>query len=81
MYDTDLYKICEKAEIKHISMHTLRHSYATRAIERGVNPKVLQKLLGHSTLQTTMDTYVHVTDDSKELAVKQFESKGLFKLA
>ena len=80
-YDTDLYKICEKAEIKHISMHTLRHSYATRAIERGVNPKVLQKLLGHSTLQTTMDTYVHVTDDSKELAVKQFESKGLFKLA
>ena len=80
-YDTDLYKICEKAEIKHISMHTLRHSYATRAIERGVNPKVLQKLLGHSTLQTTMDTYVHVTDDSQELAVKQFESKGLFKLA
>ena len=80
-YDTHLYKLCEKAEIKHISMHTLRHTYATRAIERGINPKVLQKLLGHATLQTTMDTYVHVTDDSKELAVRQFEERGLFKLA
>ena len=54
-------------------MHVLRHSYATRAIERGVNPKTLQKLLGHASLQTTMDTYVHVTDESKLLAVKLFE--------
>ena len=48
-----------------------------RAIERGVNPKALQKLLGHASLQVTMDTYVHVTDDSMLFAVKQFESKTL----
>ena len=75
-YNTHLYKLCEEAGIKHISMHTLRHSYATRAIERGVNPKALQKLLGHASLQTTMDTYVHVTDDSKLQAVKIFEENN-----
>ena len=45
-YNTHLYKLCEEAGIKHISMHVLRHSYDTRAIERAVNPKSLQKLLG-----------------------------------
>ncbi len=43
-------------------------------LERGVNPKSLQKILGHAQLSTTMDTYVHVTDDSLLLAIKQFEA-------
>ena len=47
--------------------------YATRAIERGIMPKVLQRLLGHSSIKTTMDRYVHVTDASLTNAVKQFE--------
>ncbi len=76
-YDTHLYKLCEEAGIKPISMHVIRHTYATRAIERGVSPKALQKLLGHASLQVTMDTYVHVTDDSKLLAVRQFEGRNL----
>ena len=74
-YDTHLYKLCEKAEIPPFSMHTLRHTYATRAIESGVQPKVLQHLLGHASIQTTMDTYVHVTDDSMTKAIKQFENR------
>lgn len=72
-YDTNLYKLCEKAKIKHISMHSLRHTYATRAIERNVNPKVLQKLLGHSTVQMTMDRYVHVSEDSMYEAIEKFQ--------
>ena len=74
-YDTHLYKLCDEAGIKRFCMHTLRHTYATRAIERGVNPKALQCLLGHASLQVTMDTYVHVTDESMNQAVKQFEGK------
>lgn len=74
-YDTHLYKLCEKAEIPPFSMHTLRHTYATRAIESGVQPKVLQHLLGHASIQTTMDTYVHVTDDSMIKAIQQFENR------
>ena len=72
-YDTHLYKLCDEAGISHFCMHALRHTYATRAIERGVPPKVLQKLLGHASLQTTMDTYVHVTDDFRRTAVEAFE--------
>ena len=54
-------------------MHALRHTYATRAIESGIQPKVLQKLLGHASIKTTMDRYVHVTDDFMSKAVLQFE--------
>lgn len=73
-YDTHLYKLCDEAGIKRFCMHALRHTYATRAIESGMQPKVLQKLLGHASLQTTMDRYVHVTDSSMNQAIKQFES-------
>lgn len=45
------------------TMHSLRHTFATRAIESGIKPKVLQKILGHSSITITMDLYVHVTDD------------------
>ena len=79
-YDTHLYKICDEAGIKRISMHVLRHTYATRAIERGVQPKVLQQLLGHANIQVTMDRYVHVTDDALLNAVRQFEKSDLPKM-
>ena len=72
-YDTHLYKLCDEAGIKRFCMHALRHTYATRAIESGMQPKVLQKLLGHASIKTTMDRYVHVTDDSMLNAVRQFE--------
>ncbi len=72
-YDTHLYKLCDEAGIKRFCMHALRHTYATRAIEKGIQPKVLQKLLGHASIKTTMDRYVHVTDDSLLKAIKQFE--------
>lgn len=71
-YDTHLYKLCDEAGIKRFCMHALRHTYATRAIESGMQPKVLQKLLGHASSKTTMDRYVHVTDDSMQKAVAQF---------
>ena len=71
-YDTHLYKLCDEAGIKRFCIHALRHTYATRAIESGMQPKVLQKLLGHASSKTTMDRYVHVTDDSMQKAVAQF---------
>lgn len=74
-YDTHLYKLCDEAGIKRFCMHALRHTYATRAIESGMQPKILQKLLGHASIKTTMDRYVHVTDESMLKAVQQFETK------
>lgn len=63
-YDTHIEKICKEAGIKPFGMHVLRHTFATRCIEAGMNPKTLQKILGHANLSTTMDTYVDVTSDS-----------------
>ena len=73
-YDTHLYKLCDEAGIEKFCMHALRHTYSTRAIESGMQPKVLQKLLGHASIKTTMDRYVHVTSESLDQAVRQFES-------
>lgn len=76
-YDTHLYKLCDEAEIKRFCMYALRHTYATRAIESGMQPKILPKLLGHASIQTTMDRYVHVTDESMLKVVQQFETKAV----
>lgn len=76
-YDTHLYKLCDEAGIKRFCMHALRHTYATRAIESGMQPKVLQKLLGHASIKTTMDRYVHVTDESLSNGVQQFEGNRI----
>lgn len=45
---------------KPLTPHGLRHTFATKAIARGMRPKTLQKLLGHNSLQMTMDLYCHV---------------------
>ena len=76
-YDTHLYKLCDEAGIEKFCMHALRHTYATRAIECGVQPKVLQKLLGHASIKTPMDRYVHVTAESLDYAIKQFQQNGV----
>lgn len=41
-------------------IHDLRHTAATHLLTRGVHPKVVQDLLGHSTIAITLDTYSHV---------------------
>ena len=73
-YNTALCKICDDAGVKRLSMHSLRHTYATRCIEAGMRPKTLQEILGHAHLSTTMDLYVHNTDEEKVNEQKKFES-------
>ncbi len=72
-YDRYLERICTKAGIERISMHSLRHTFATRCIEAGMKPKTLQKILGHANISMTMDLYVHVTEDEKQKEMKKFE--------
>lgn len=61
-------------EFERLSPHCFRHTFATRAVENGVPYKTLQKLLGHGTLQMTMDLYCHVTDDTLFDAMRLMET-------
>ena len=63
----------EHPEFERFSPHCFRHTFATRAIENGMQPKTLQKLLGHGSLQMTMDLYCHVTEDTLFEAMELME--------
>lgn len=54
----------------HFTPHSLRHTMATRCLEKSMTPKVLQTILGHSKLSTTMDLYVHVMPDTKDKEIQ-----------
>ena len=61
-----LTKIQEELNIKHRALHTTRHTYATRLFERGADLKTVQNLLGHESIETLMQVYIHVNDKRKE---------------
>lgn len=50
----------DKAQLPRVKFHSLRHFTATALLQRGVHPKLVQSLLGHSTIGLTLDTYSHV---------------------
>ncbi len=53
-------KLLDEASLPHMRFHELRHSAATMLLSMGINAKVVQELLGHSTISMTLGTYSHV---------------------
>ena len=68
------YNIQDKSVKGTISLHSLRHTYATRCIESGMPPKVLQHLMGHSDIKVTLDTYADVFDNFQSVSVEKSDS-------
>lgn len=62
---------CEKMGIKNANFHKLRHTFATSALEAGVDVKTLSEILGHASVNTTMDLYCHPTLDHKKKCMKK----------
>ncbi|MBQ8804159.1 MAG: site-specific integrase [Tyzzerella sp.] len=67
----ELKRICQKAEVKKIRVHDLRHSHASLLIELGFSPLLIAERLGHENIETTLNTYSHLYPNKQvELADK-----------
>jgi len=75
LYPNSLDKAFQKAirgaSVPMISFHGLRHTFATTLLANNVNPKIVQEMLGHATIKTTMDTYSHVLPHMQRSAAEQ----------
>ena len=67
------YRIIEKANLD-INFHALRHTYATRLLEANEHPKVVQELLGHNDISTTLNIYSHVMPEIKKAAAMKLNN-------
>ena len=65
----------EPARMEYFCPHAMRHTFATRALERGIPPKVVQGYLGHSTIDVTMNIYTHVTAELGKEEIKKIANQ------
>ena len=63
----------KKCRVKQRNFHTLRHTFATRLLESGVDLKTLSELLGHENMNVTMKTYCHTLMRTKREAVERLD--------
>lgn len=64
-------KLINELDISDYTFHACRHTYATRCIELGVDAKILSEMLGHTSVKTTLDRYVHPSIDVKKQQVNK----------
>jgi hypothetical protein len=64
----------QKAQLKHLRFHDLRHTFATLLLEKGEDIKTIQELLRHQDICTTLNTYAHVTQKMKAASAARVES-------
>ena len=70
-------RILKKCNLEDYNYHALRHTFATRCVEKGFDPKSLSEILGHSNIEITLRRYVHPTMEMKKRQMDLFESDFL----
>jgi len=70
-FSKNLKRLLKDNNLPILSPHKLRHTFATRGLESGMDMKELQVLLGHSTMKLTADLYTHVLDKQKRRAMEK----------
>lgn len=67
-------RILEDAKVPFHHFHTIRHTFATRAIENDMPVKVVSEIMGHSSVQLTMDLYCHPSISAKRNVLEKMEN-------
>lgn len=73
-YEYRYHQILKECGLDEINYHVLRHTFATRCIEAGVDVKSLSEILGHSNVSITLNTYVHSSMDMKRSQLEKLET-------
>lgn len=72
-FGTAFWRVLDDAKLPHIRVHDLRHSFASMALEAGVDLKTVSTALGHTTISTTADLYAHVTSSLLKDAAERID--------
>ena len=73
IYSNRYKRIMRKLDLEKYNFHALRHTFATRCIENGCDPKTLSEILGHSSVKITLERYVHPNYENKVLMMNQLK--------
>lgn len=71
--------LLEHTGCKQVRFHDLRHTFATNALEYGMNIKTLSTILGHVSSATTLNVYSHITDEMRRSAAAKID-QGIAKV-
>ncbi len=74
IYDGSLKRLAKRVNIRPFSMHALRRTFASRCAESGMLANVLQSVMGHSDITTTLRYYVKLSEDEKAREMMNFEN-------
>jgi len=73
-------KLLKEAHVQDRKFHAIRHTFATRALELGVDVKTISELLGHSSVSITLNVYSHSLMEQKKAAIEKFNHMYLLNM-
>lgn len=76
-YEYRYHRILEECGIEDMNYHILRHTFATRCIEVGMDMKSLSEIMGHASISITMNTYVHSSLDLKRTQIEKLSALSM----